>query len=137
VGITRKLTQVAICRLSLAVAGGCGDAGGPKPPMGKVKGTVTYNGRPLPKVVVTFVPIVGKGGDTGQSASGTTESDGTFVLTTFNTGDGAIAGQHAATVKEDLVATSSGKTGKDGQKHMPDFSKAGAQVVARPLVPAK
>jgi hypothetical protein len=45
-----------------------------------------------------FTPAAGKGGDTGQGASGEIESDGTYEMTTFNTGDGAILGQHIVTV---------------------------------------
>jgi len=48
--------------------------------------------------IVTFTPITGKGGKGGYVATGEVESDGTYVLTTFDTGDGAILGQHAVTV---------------------------------------
>ena len=34
----------------------------------------------------------------GTGASGEVESDGTYEMTTFNTGDGAILGQHIVTV---------------------------------------
>ncbi len=77
----------------IAVAG-CGDPGGPRPETAKVHGKVVYNGKPVTKGTVTFVPILGKGGESGESGNGPIESDGSFTLTTFNTGDGAIIGQH-------------------------------------------
>ncbi len=69
-----------------------------KPKLGKVHGKVTYNGKPLDGGRVLFTPAAGKGGETGQSASGEIDSDGTYEMTTFNTGDGAIIGQHIVTV---------------------------------------
>jgi hypothetical protein len=84
--------------LCLAVSlGGCGTDHN-KPPLGKVRGKVTYNGQPVTSGSVTFTPIAGQGAATGQPATGQIESDGSYELTTFNTGDGAILGQHAVTV---------------------------------------
>ena len=77
--------------------GGCsGDPNMPK--LVKVHGKVTYNGKPLDGGRVVFTPVAGKGGETGQNATGEIDSDGTYELTTFNTGDGAILGQHVVTV---------------------------------------
>jgi hypothetical protein len=81
---------------SLAAAGCGGDPNMPK--LGKVHGKVTYKGQPVTSGHITFTPILGKGGETGQTATGEINSDGTYVMTTFNTGDGAILGQHTATV---------------------------------------
>src|SRR4051812_27764384 len=67
-------------------SGGCGSARGKMPELGKVKGKVTYNGSPVRKGTVSFVPIPGKGGETGQSALGEIGPDGSFELTTFDTG---------------------------------------------------
>jgi hypothetical protein len=68
------------------------------PKLGKVHGKVTYNGKALDGGRVLFTPASGKGGDSGQNASGEINSDGTYEMTTFNTGDGAILGQHIVTV---------------------------------------
>ena len=77
--------------------GGCSnDPNMPK--LGKVHGKVTYNGKPLDGGRVLFTPAAGKGGETGQSASGEIDSSGTYEMTTYNTGDGAILGQHIVTV---------------------------------------
>ena len=68
------------------------------PKLGKVHGKVTYEGKPVDSGTVTFNPILGKGGETGQNATGQIESDGSYEMTTFNTGDGAILGQHVVAV---------------------------------------
>ncbi len=87
----------AACGLVVALLlAGCG--GDPsKPKLGKVSGTVTYKGQPVTSGTVRFTPDASKGGETGQVASGQIESDGSYELTTFDTGDGAILGQHVIT----------------------------------------
>jgi hypothetical protein len=77
---------------------GCG-ADPSMPKLGKVTGNVTYKGQPVKAGSVTFTPDSVKGGATGQNALGQIEPDGSYELTTFNTGDGAILGQHVVTVQ--------------------------------------
>ncbi|MCA1686777.1 MAG: hypothetical protein LC745_12580 [Planctomycetia bacterium] len=60
---------------------------------------VTYNGKPVTNGSVMFTPAGGKGGETGQGAVGQLESDGSFTLTTFDKGDGALLGEHVVTVE--------------------------------------
>ncbi len=59
------------------------------PPLAKVTGTVTLNGKPLANIGVTFFPSAG-----GPSASGRTDSSGKFVMMTVRPGDGAPLGKH-------------------------------------------
>src|SRR5262245_25758246 len=94
---TRWSTVSASVALFLAL--GCG-GGVERPKMGKVSGKVVVKGQPLTKRLVTFVPGVGAATD---AATATTNSDGTYRLTTFDDGDGAIVGDHNVTVmsKED------------------------------------
>lgn len=92
---TASALAAALC-VTLAVAGCSGDPNVPK--LGKVYGKVTYKGKAVEGGHVVFTPAAGKGGATGQAATGEIESDGTYDLTTFNTGDGAILGQHIVTV---------------------------------------
>src|SRR5690349_13665952 len=89
-GFALGLAALATC--------GCGRAGGARPELGKVRGTVSYNGKPVPSGTVTFFPIEGKGGESGLPAIGELDTDGSFELTTFDTGDGAIIGQHKTIV---------------------------------------
>src|SRR5262249_33291218 len=94
--------------------GGCsGDPNMPK--LGKVHGKVTYKGKPVDSGTVTFNPILGKGGETGQNATGEIESDGSYEMTTFSTGDGAILGQHiVAVVVREKGSENLGKPKADG-----------------------
>jgi hypothetical protein len=90
-------TLVAGLSLALSVAG-CSGGDPNLPKLGKVYGTVSYKGKPVEGGRVVFTPSADKGGATGQTATGEIAADGTYELTTFNTGDGAILGQHIATV---------------------------------------
>jgi hypothetical protein len=87
---------LAVVSLLGTLAGCSGDPNLPK--LGRVHGKVTYNGKPVDSGTVTFNPIPGKGGETGQNATGQIEPDGSYVMTTFNTADGAILGQHVVAV---------------------------------------
>jgi hypothetical protein len=91
IGRTLILTTVAAC-----VAGCGGDTS--KPKLGRVSGKVTYNGQPVTKGIVSFVPRGGAGAQTGQSATGELGSDGSYTLTTFDNGDGAVLGEHTVLV---------------------------------------
>jgi hypothetical protein len=93
-----KVALSLLTGLSLVLPlGGC-SADPNKPKLGKVHGTITYKGKPVESGHVVFTPVQGKGGDTGQVATGEIASDGSYEMTTFNTGDGAILGQHVVTV---------------------------------------
>ena len=79
--------------VSLLVWSGCGSSGRPHAAATvPVKGTVTYKGKPLSGGEITFEPGF------GREAFGTIQSDGTFVLTTFKEGDGAVVGTHRVAV---------------------------------------
>lgn len=75
----------------LACVVGCGGSSRPEP--APVSGTVTYNGKPVAHATVMFTPKSG-----GASATGKTDENGKFTLTTFEPGDGAIVGEHVVTV---------------------------------------
>src|SRR5262245_12253374 len=85
----------SVCRVSailpLLMALGC--SGGGKPI--KVEGKVTLDGKPLPEALIQFLPEGEQGGPPANGLSGT---DGTFRLTTFNSGDGALPGTYKVTV---------------------------------------
>jgi hypothetical protein len=82
--------------------------------MGKVSGTVTYNGNPLTEGAVVFSPAQGKGSDTGHVAIGQLDTSGKFELTTFNTGDGAVLGQHVVTVQAKAAPKTTPPPNPDG-----------------------
>ena len=58
-----------------------------------VKGTVMYNGKPVPKGTVLFTPMNG-----GSTATGEINEDGTYRLTTYKPGDGACVGEYRVVI---------------------------------------
>jgi hypothetical protein len=107
----------AIC---LGVLGCGGSVGGPKPV--KVKGTVTLDGQPLPDATVTFLPT---NKDEGKQATGMTNSQGSFELTTYSTADGAIPGEYSVVVdyKESVDLSGEGGGQPDLKKMFLKFEK--------------
>lgn len=82
--------------LGLALLGmmamvGCGDGGLPK--RVPVEGTVLYKGKPVEGATVVF-----QAPESPRNASGITDAEGKFKLTTYQPNDGAIVGSHKITV---------------------------------------
>lgn len=73
---------------------GCGDANKDLPPTVPVTGKVTYQGQPISNGLVTFIPSNGS-----KPASGQTDKNGEFTLSTFGREDGAVFGKHKVTIK--------------------------------------
>src|SRR5262245_58302614 len=81
-----------IVAVSLLALVGCGRSGGFE--TAKVKGVVTLDGKPFTAGgTVVFEPE-----RQGKMAIGSIEADGTFNLTTYKKGDGAIVGRHRVAV---------------------------------------
>src|SRR5262249_58322349 len=78
-------------------------------------GIVTVNGQPLAGATVTFHPAE----EGRRPASGRTDDDGTFELTTFHPGDGALPGTYKITVSkavEEPLAEDTQEKGMAGKK---------------------
>ena len=60
-----------------------------------VSGTVTLDGKPVPNATVTFVPVER---ESTRPAFGMTDEEGAYVLTTYQQGDGAVAGEFKISV---------------------------------------
>ena len=93
----RLFNQFVVAALVLLPFSGCG---GPETPVYPVTGKVTYNGKPLPTGSVTYIPIAA-----GPSATGRIREDGTYTLTTFTEGDGAVPGDHQVLISAMLMTT--------------------------------
>ena len=82
----------AVSLLALVGVGGCS-----KSPydLAQAGGAVTIDGVPFTTGKVMFAPIA-KGEDrrAGRPALGRLQSDGSFTLSTYEEGDGAIVGEH-------------------------------------------
>jgi hypothetical protein len=77
-----------------ALLTGCGSDFGVAP----VKGKVLHNGKAVEGGAVTLHPVevaTAKNDLKGKPASGQVNSDGTFVLSTYGTNDGAVIGKHS------------------------------------------
>jgi len=75
----------ALAATFLVTTWGCSSAT-ERPETVPVQGKVTYKGEPVPKGTVTFLS------DGGQVATGEIQPDGSYKLSTFEEGDGAIPG---------------------------------------------
>jgi len=78
------------CLSLLFVLGGC--SGSHELETAHVRGTVTVDGKPLAGGGVVFIPGRGRG------ATGTIGLDGTYTMSTYGNGDGAIVGRHRVAV---------------------------------------
>jgi len=92
---TLRMPQPSPPRFTLAIIllVGCGSVAD-RLPTAAVSGTVTLDGDPLENGNVTFVPQDGS----GRPATGMIQSDGSFVLGTYDDDDGAVLGQHRVAV---------------------------------------
>jgi hypothetical protein len=81
----------AICLVSLC-AGGCSSRPKDFPKLAPVTGTVTMDGQPLARAVVTFLS------EKGVAASGATDANGRYTLLYRGSADGASPGRNTVTV---------------------------------------
>src|SRR5262245_54558099 len=81
--------KAVVLVLLLALSAGCGDN---RPKTAVVRGTVNYKGKPVPNGTVSFVP------SSGPKATGEIGPDGSYQLTTFRKGDGAVLGEHKVVI---------------------------------------
>jgi hypothetical protein len=74
----------------------CSKSGGRKP-VYPVKGKVQFDGRPAEGALVVFHPVGAAGAEGNPHA--TVAADGTYTLTTYDSGDGAPEGDYLVTVE--------------------------------------
>ncbi|PQO45840.1 hypothetical protein C5Y93_11320 [Blastopirellula marina] len=68
----------------IALCFGCGANSG----LANVSGTVTADGKPVTGGTITYIPSA-----EGKPGSGEVQADGTFTITTYKDGDGAVVGE--------------------------------------------
>jgi hypothetical protein len=88
--MTSRFVNAFVVLGLLAFASGCGPKG---PEMVPVTGIVKLDGVPVAGAGVTFMPISG-----GRPATGQTDPNGKFTLTTEKADDGALEGEYAIAV---------------------------------------
>jgi len=81
----------------LLLTAGCG---GSNYPTAEVKGKVLYDGKPLVGGgQILFVPLAKE----GKASTGEILPDGSFSLTTYDAGDGAILGEHRVEIWQNPI----------------------------------
>jgi hypothetical protein len=85
--IRHALPAAGIVLLLVALASGCG-----RRDMGRVSGTLTFQGKPVPKATVKFTPL------NRPAGAGETDAAGRFAVNTLKPGDGAFQGACVVTV---------------------------------------
>ena len=75
---------------------GCAEQAGDRPKTVPVTGKITQNGQGVEGATVSFGPTSAD----AKAASGLTDASGEFELTTFESGDGAVPGSYAVTVRK-------------------------------------
>lgn len=88
-----------LCLFLIAGIVGCGEDF--QKEVAPVTGTVTCGGQPVTEGYVVFKPDVPPGADpktSGKTATAYIEPDGTYTLTTYDKGDGAMVGDHTVTI---------------------------------------
>ncbi|MCY2991580.1 MAG: hypothetical protein NTY19_27460 [Planctomycetota bacterium] len=95
-GSTRCVRLVCGLILVLPLVVACSNSGSVT--TAKVRGKVTYQGNPVPGAVISFAPQAEAGAAGSRGATGTTDAEGKFTLTTYKAGDGATVGKHYVTV---------------------------------------
>lgn len=116
---------VLVLGLSVLLFCGCGSADKKRLPMGKVKGKVLYKGNPVAWAAVTFMAD-----GAPRAGTGSTNGDGEFQLTTFDTNDGAVVGTHKVTVIQQSPPTKPMSPGDLAANGPPPAPKEG-------LIPSK
>ena len=86
---------VGILLLGLAFVAGCSGAGADRPDTVPVSGTVVYKGKPVEGATVSFMAE-----GAPKPATGITDAEGKFQLSTFEFNDGAVVGEHVITVEK-------------------------------------
>src|SRR5262249_39029223 len=87
--------RLSVFVLCCGLASGCGSSS-----LAPVKGRVTCNGKPVKEAALTFSPAPKNEGDreAGKPATGFTDVEGYYVLSTFRPEDGALLGKHRVSV---------------------------------------
>jgi len=96
----RPLTTVAaiIAIVAVLIFAGCGRSGPPRVATNPTKGSITYQGHPIGGAFLALHPKSSSPADV-PTATAVVQSDGTFAVTTYDTGDGVPEGDYVVTVQ--------------------------------------
>lgn len=119
--------RALVLLLPVLAALGCGQTS-------SVKGRVLLDGQPVAGATVLFMPDAE---GQGRPASGTTDSDGYFHLTTFRRGDGALPGTYRIVVSKTEVRSEPPDENHASKKRALDYlERHSGRKRSKPLIPA-
>jgi hypothetical protein len=101
---------LASCILFTLFAYGCSSDSG-RPELVPVQGSVTFKGAPVEGATVTFFSE-----KSPRPASGVTDATGKFKLTSYDTNDGAVAGEHTVAISKASAASQAPAMTKENMK---------------------
>lgn len=90
----QRLSSLVLALL-LGIASGCGETPSDKPPLAKVSGKITLDGKPLEGAIVTFEPQ-----EKGAASTGATDKEGHYTLIYVASEKGAVPGTHLVRVSK-------------------------------------
>jgi hypothetical protein len=99
-------------------------------PVFPVHGQVLLNGKPVPYAFVVFHPVSGSGREDLHPRAHA-EEDGSFWLSTYDSGDGAPAGEYVVTVQQYKAPTESDREAAVNLLPAPYASPARSKLRAR------
>ncbi len=104
--------------ISAAMLLGCGGSSD-QFPTAKVSGKVTVGGQPVTGGELIFSPIVAAGAKgpkgAGKNGIGAVKSDGTYTVSTYGSGDGAVIAKHNVVFVPAAVTTPAAPAGGHAQ----------------------
>ena len=103
---------------------GCGGSG---VPIGRVTGTVKFDGKPLPNATLIFQPT-----DGGRPSTGVTDESGNYALYFTQEDKGAKIGKHAVKISTFQGAYDDGKLHPAGPEKVPE--QFNAKAAANPVM---
>lgn len=118
--------------MAIALTIGCGDTTvqDDRPERAKVSGKITLDGAPVEGATIRLEAKTGS----QQGAIGVSEADGTFVLTTYSSGDGVLPGTYM------VIATKTKIEGMLSDEEANEYNGRGEEIpepTKTELLPAK
>ncbi len=112
-----RISLVLCVPLAFALCAGCGTGSGG---LTKIGGTLHWeDGTPISQAAIHFIPEA----TDGKPASGFSGSDGSFDITTFNSGDGISPGKYKVVVTKTDPKDVVGGVGPQGPPQDADLTK--------------
>jgi hypothetical protein len=98
--VRTSLSRLALVAILVFPLAGCSGSGKGRPKVVPVSGVVKFRGKPIANADVTFSTE-----GAPRFATGKTDAEGKYSLTTFDTNDGAVPGKQSVTVTMTTTAT--------------------------------